>query len=141
MWWYWNLNKISVAWGCVYNFKVFNFQIGHWSNFKRKFPVCWNQTNHQFQRLEIRSVVKIRHWNWMSKSTLKCWVGIKGQLAYAKLGSTDKFEQKMSHFCWKTSLFVHPFCGALYYLLQCAKRAEFHFNTVSIEHVKRQKLN
>ncbi len=56
--------------GFVYNFKVFNFQISHWSDFNRKFSICWNQAGHWFQRVEIRSVANISHGNRKSKSAL-----------------------------------------------------------------------
>ena len=56
--------------GFVYNFKVFNFQIGHRSDFNRKFSICWNQAGHWFQRVEIRSLANIGHGNQKSKSAL-----------------------------------------------------------------------
>ncbi len=52
----------------VYYFKVFNFQIGHRSDFNRKFSICWNRAGHQFQRVEIGSVANFGNGNWKSKS-------------------------------------------------------------------------
>ncbi len=58
----------------VYNLKVFNFQISHWSDFNRKLSICWNRTGHQFQRVEIGSVANFGDGNRKSKSAfrLKC---------------------------------------------------------------------
>jgi len=81
--------------------------------------------------IEIGYLNQLWSAEWALKDNLLMW-------SWAALISLNK---KMSHFCWKTSSFVHPFWGALYYLLQCGIRAEFHFYTVSIEHVKCQKLN
>ncbi len=51
----------------VYNFKVFKFQISHWSDFNRKFSICWNRTGHWFQRVEIGSVANFGDGNRKSK--------------------------------------------------------------------------
>ncbi len=55
----------------VYNFKVLKFQIGHRSDFNWKFSICWNQTGHRFQRVEIWSVADFGDGNRKSKWALR----------------------------------------------------------------------
>jgi hypothetical protein len=60
-------HKIHMVCCFVYNFKVFKFQIGHRSDFNRKFSICWNQTGHRFQRVEIGAVADFADGNQKSK--------------------------------------------------------------------------
>ncbi len=100
----------------VYNFKVFNFQIGHQSDFNRKLSICRNWAGHRFQRVEIGLVADFGDGNWKSK-----WAfSQKTQKINEKLScfSTGKevrhcVERKKQIFFYKIVVFLRVFFSFL----------------------------
>ncbi len=67
--------------------RFLNFQIGHRSDFNRKFSISWNPTGHQFLRLEIGSVaLKIRCLNQPLNTAESLTRGKFRQCTYAQCG-------------------------------------------------------